>query len=73
MIKESNSQSETESSSSSETEDEESLIKRLGLEEFGKDNDMFEEDSDGELDWLEKNFVYFVANSGSISKAEIFR
>ena len=57
LIEESYSQSETESSSGSEKEDEESLIKRLGSEEFGKDNDMFEEDSDGELDWLGKNYT----------------
>ena len=56
LIEESYSQSETESSSGSEKE-EESLIKRLGSEEFGKDNDMFEEDSDGELDWLGKNYT----------------
>ena len=46
-----------QSSSGSETEDEESLIKRLGSEEFGKDNDMFEEDSDGGLDWLAENYT----------------
>lgn len=40
----------------------------IGLEEFKKDNDMFEEDSDGGLDWLAENYT-----SGSISKAEIFR
>ena len=57
LIEESYSQSETESSSGSETEDEESLIKRLGSEEFGNDNDIFEEDSDGELDWLAKNYT----------------
>ena len=46
-----------ESSSGSETEDEESLIKRVGSEEFGKDNNMFEEDSDGKLDWLAENYT----------------
>ena len=57
LIEESYSQSETESSSGSETEDEESSIKRLGSEEFGNGNDIFEEDSDGELDWLGKNYT----------------
>ena len=46
-----------ENSSDSETEDEESLIKCLGTEEFGKNNGMFEEDLNGGLDWLAENYT----------------
>lgn len=56
-MKEKYSRSETENSSDSGTENEESLIKHLESQEFGKDNGMFEEDLDSGFDWLAENYT----------------
>lgn len=56
-MKEKYSRSETENSSDSGTENEESLIKHLESQEFGKDNSMFEEDLDSGFDWLAENYT----------------
>ena len=43
--------SESEYSSSvDETDNEDELIKRMGCEEFNKENDMYEEGSDGDTE-----------------------
>ena len=48
--------SESEYSSSvDETDNEDELIKRMGCEEFNKENDMYEEGSDGDTEWLAEN------------------
>ena len=50
--------SESEYSSSvDETDNEDELIKTMGCEEFNKKNDMYEEGSDGDTEWLAENYT----------------
>ena len=51
------------SSSLNETNNEDELIKRMGSEEFGKENDMYQEGSDGDTEWLAENYTNLLVES----------
>ena len=51
------------SSSVDETDNEDELIKTMGCEEFGNENDVYEEGSDGDTEWLAENYTNLLVES----------